>query len=164
MIVTLIGSRVAPTEMLVLAKRLGEELFDNTVIRRSGGAIGMDRAWLSIPRETDEIYLPLEQTVTFEQEELASTLVPRYEYLNRHTQLLFARNTAQILGQNLDTPADAVYFWAPEIGGKVKGGTRVAINLAKRHGIPCFNLYDYTIECKLREQIGMENVLKTLFG
>ena len=163
-IVTLIGSRKAPKDMLILANQIGEFFDPETTIRRSGGAIGMDSAWLLNKRSTDEVYRPDSRIVTYEQEELAATLVPYYENISRYAQLLHARNTAQILGNDLNTPCDEVYFWAPEVCGKVKGGTRTAVNLAKRHGIPTYNLYDYLVECKMREMIGQRNPLKIIFG
>ncbi|AUO78858.1 hypothetical protein vBKpnF48_233 [Klebsiella phage vB_Kpn_F48] len=35
---------------------------------------------------------------------------------------------------------DLVLYWAPVRNGRVKGGTRVAVDIAKKYGIKCINL------------------------
>lgn len=51
---------------------------------------------------------------------------------------LHARNAMQILGPNLDRPANLVVAWTP--GGAMKGGTSQAIRMAQDYGIPVRNL------------------------
>lgn len=51
---------------------------------------------------------------------------------------LMARNAMQVLGPNLDRPADFVICWTP--GGLITGGTGQALRIAKDHGIHVLNL------------------------
>jgi hypothetical protein len=44
-----------------------------------------------------------------------------------------------ILGKNLDEPVKFVVCWTP--GGKVVGGTGVAIQIAHKNNIPVINLF-----------------------
>jgi hypothetical protein len=48
--------------------------------------------------------------------------------------MLHARNVYQILGEDLQSPSQFVISWTP--GGCEIGGTRTALVLAKRRGIP----------------------------
>ena len=65
--------------------------------------------------------------------ELAGSIHPAWERLSQGAKRLHARNTQQVLGLKLDTPADLVVCWTP-------GGTRTAIVLAKQRGIRVINL------------------------
>ena len=51
---------------------------------------------------------------------------------------MHSRNCHQILGYDLKSPVDAVICWTPN--GNVVGGTRTALMIAMRAGIPIFNL------------------------
>lgn len=55
---------------------------------------------------------------------------------------LHARNTYQIIGQDMNTPADLVICWTE--GGRGEGGTGQALRLAKMLNIPIidFGVYD----------------------
>lgn len=54
-----------------------------------------------------------------------------------------ARNSYQILGQDLsfDNSSRFVVCWTP--GGEEVGGTSQAIRIAKYYGIPIFNLFGH---------------------
>lgn len=53
----------------------------------------------------------------------------------------FLRNGYQVMGRDLDTPVDFLVACSDWDGkGSVKGGTRVAWDLATCMGIPCFNI------------------------
>ena len=51
---------------------------------------------------------------------------------------MHSRNCHQILGYDLQSPVDAVICWTPN--GNIQGGTRTALMIAMREGIPIFNL------------------------
>ncbi|ANZ50014.1 hypothetical protein PARSHIK_105 [Erwinia phage vB_EamM_Parshik] len=53
---------------------------------------------------------------------------------------LHGRNLNIIMGDNLDTPVDAVYYSAPlDKDGNPTGGTAMGVKYAKECGIPCYN-------------------------
>lgn len=53
----------------------------------------------------------------------------------------FLRNAYQVLGRDLNVPVDFLLCCSDwDNNGGVKGGTRVAYDLAKLHDIPCFNI------------------------
>jgi len=54
-----------------------------------------------------------------------------------------SRNPYQVLGDDLKSPVDFVYTWAPPVGknGNVKGGTATAVKLALENNIPVYNMY-----------------------
>lgn len=101
-----------------------------------------------------EIYLPWEgfNGQTTEQygrylmtnpkaQEIASSIHPAWNKLSKGAKALHTRNVYQVLGQDLNTPSTSVIFYAEPQGNSVKGGTRTAVELAKIHGVPVFNLW-----------------------
>ena len=75
--------------------------------------------------------------------QLASETHPAWDKCSKGAKALHARNTFQILGSGLNNPSSFLICWAQvDNHGKIKGGTATAWNLAKAHGVPCFNLYN----------------------
>lgn len=158
-IVTLIGSRKAPYNILTLATLIGRKLASLNCVCRSGAAEGMDTAFeAGFPNELKEIYQPwknfmvktnnISHIVVTDKRTLAnarliaSKIHPFWKSLNKEHANLHTRNVFQVLGQNLNLKSDFLVCWAPPENNSVKGGTKTAYNLAKRLGIPCYNLYD----------------------
>lgn len=155
----LIGSRKAPSDILVMASTLGRVLSENRVIAHSGGAYGMDNAFMKYyDPDYRKIFIPnwkfydhhhnghdVIAWQTLDQKNLAMDELEHVyndpRSIPLYMQNLFSRNVAQVLGETLDHPVDCVIFWAQEVNGIVSGGTRIAVYVARRHGIPCFNLY-----------------------
>ncbi|ADM79865.1 hypothetical protein phiAS5_ORF0022 [Aeromonas phage phiAS5] len=111
----------------------------------------MDYEWMRYyDPELAEIYRPDDKypegiNVTklenfFEAEEMVKRILPHFEYLDFYSQWLHVRNAYQVLGRDLKTPSDMVICYAEERNKIVQGGTRTAVTLAKRNGIPVFNL------------------------
>ncbi len=76
-----------------------------------------------------------------------------WDECSKIVQTLFARNSMQVLGLECTEPVDKVLYWAPEKRcGSVSGGTRVAVDIARRHGIECVNLYDKKVFKSLEEE------------
>lgn len=69
---------------------------------------------------------------------LAASVHPAWHRCNDWARRMHSRNCHQIFGYDLQSPVDAVVCWTPY--GHDTGGTRTAIMLAKRAGIPVFNL------------------------
>lgn len=75
--------------------------------------------------------------------QLASETHPAWDKCSKGAKALHARNTFQILGPSLNNPSIFLICWAKiDKHGNIKGGTATAWNLAKAHGVPCFNLYN----------------------
>lgn len=82
-------------------------------------------------------------TTKIQAYKLAERIHPAWEKCSVGAKALHARNTFQILGPNLNNPSSFLICWAQvDKHGNIKGGTATAWNLAKAHGVPCFNLYN----------------------
>ena len=124
------------------------------MVLRSGGADGADSAFergCFKAGGVAEIYLPWQRfngsnssLILKENDgayEIARKFHPRFDALSQGAQKLQARNSYQVLGYDLSTPADFVLCWTKK--GFGKGGTGQAIRLARHHSIPIldFGLY-----------------------
>lgn len=149
-----IGSRLTPVAILDLIEAIAEALAVRGMTLRSGAAPGADAAFeYGCDRASGkkEIFLPWKNfNRSFspffpppkEAEELASYFHPNWQACFRSARLLHARNCQQVLGKNLDSPIDFLIFYARERKGFVEGGTATAVFIARRMGIPTFNLFD----------------------
>lgn len=158
--VALIGSRKAPRHICVFAKALGRAFSNLGWIGYSGGAAGMDDAWMAdYDRSLSRIIIPWEgfnghytspgyycwrkqpNDVKIRSICHAMSVTPYFENVGRGPQNLFSRNSLQVLDLDCINPVDEIYYWAPEIKGKVSGGTRIAIDIGRKFGIKTYNLY-----------------------
>ncbi|QSL98935.1 putative DNA processing protein [Enterobacter phage EC151] len=166
-----IGSRKTPTECCHAMARLAGRLGEAGWTLRSGRALGADSAFESgarAVRGSCEIYLPNKHNymtmaqIAREHPELwdhtryidevegsvlgckiiARLLHPNGKNLDPYALELHARNTYQIIGQNLNSPVQFVACWTE--GGRGEGGTGQALRLAKMLNIPIidFGVYD----------------------
>lgn len=146
-----IGARDTPREILPLMTEIGHHLNDEGWILRSGGADGADLAFEAgcLDEGKKEIYLPWKgfnksKSSLFQVSEdalsLAKEFHPYWHKLSRSSRLLQARNGYQLLGLDLNTPAQIVICYTT--GGKIKGGTGQALRIAKspNYNIPVLNL------------------------
>ena len=150
-----IGSRRLPDEWIPKIHEISKKLSKAGYTLRSGGAIGADTAFERYSRSS-EIYVPFSgynkrvgnaiDVVHPDAFVIASLLHPKWDNLSKTAQALMARNTHQILGKDLNSPADFVVCWTPD-GAYTEqmrtvetGGTGQAIALASRWKIPVFNL------------------------
>jgi hypothetical protein len=144
-----IGSRETPQAILVEMTRIAVALSDDWVLR-SGGANGADTAFEN-GAKSKEIYLPWNgfngnsshlHLGNLAKVDMASKLWLKYHKnpsaCNQAAQKFMTRNMYQVLGKDLDTPSEMLVCWTP--GGKLVGGTSVAIKLAMDLGIPVYNL------------------------
>lgn len=154
-----VGSRKdVPQEVLARATKIASELRDAGWTLRSGGAVGMDEAWLqgakvgALPHKTSDgivwsISDDVVQAVVLRPEhctqaayELASRFHPMWNSLSHRTKLLHGRNCMIVLGSDLRTPVERILCWTP--GGMSIGGTAMALHLALIYNIPVTNLAD----------------------
>lgn len=148
-----IGSRKTPEIFLDLFEQVGETLADCDFILRSGGANGADSAFEKGCNNLNgekEIYLPWRgfnnsksNLIVYDRRafNIARKYHPRFNSLKSGAQKLMARNTHQILGQDLNTPTTFVICWTPN--GSGQGGTGQAIRIAKDYNIPVFDCGKY---------------------
>ena len=117
---------------------------------RSGGAPGTDTAFEKgaslVNKELMEIYLPWKgfngrssNLVVKDKKafEIAQKYHPHYTYLKQGAKKLQARNSHQVLGQDLCSKSDFVLCYTRS-GGE-EGGTGQAIRIANDLNIPIFN-------------------------
>lgn len=145
-----IGSRETPSEWLTRMEDYAFKLGKLGWCLRSGRARGADRAFeqgaLRAQGPCDLFDTQPTSIITPAMFQLAGSLHPRWISLPPEHQKLHARNTAQILGSDLNTPVQFVLCWTPDGLEREahrtpdSGGTATAICLADRWNIPVFNL------------------------
>ena len=72
--------------------------------------------------------------------------------MKRGAQNLFARNALQVLDLDCMQPVDEIYYWAPEVKQRISGGTRVAVDIGRKFGIPAYNLYFNDVRKRLEDK------------
>ena len=158
-----VGSRQTPSEYLDLMYEVAAHLGSLGYVLRSGHAPGADKAFeagCDSVSGAKEIYLPWRQ---FEGSDSDSVLDPSHEevfaltekyvpyikYLKQGAVKLLTRNVYQVIGLDLQSPSDFVLCWTE--GGKLKGGTAVALEVATDYSVPVsdFGIYGSDVaECK----------------
>ena len=155
-----IGSRQTPEEVLKILKKIGSYMAKNDFILRSGAADGADTAfeqgcdlengkkeiylpWQGFNRHTSEFFTPSQEAF-----DLAEKTHPDWSSLRHSAKKLHARNSHQILGQDMKTPVKLVICWS-----KGKGGTEQALRIARSLDIPIVNLYDLAIVEQIHDAI-----------
>ena len=155
-----IGSRETPDDILTIFEQAGTYLAKKDFVLRSGGAKGADQSFKANGRK--EIYLPWYKFENSKSNlivkdpkafEIAKQFHPYWHNLSQGAMKLQARNSHQVLGQDLETPSTFIICWTKN--GKGKGGTGQAIRIAKHYNIPIFDAGKYnnidTIKSELRK-------------
>lgn len=148
-----IGSRTTPVEIQHLMYQVAKSLAKQGWILRSGAASGADQAF---EKGCDkicgkkEIYLPW---AAFEGSssplvvqpgkafEIAEKFHPYWHNLSQGARKLQARNSHQVLGQDLSTPSRFILCYTKN--GSGQGGTGQAVRIARAHNIPIFDFGKY---------------------
>lgn len=143
-----IGSRKTPPDLIPTIDKLVMDLDTYGYALRSGAADGADTFFENKANpNTKEIFLPWKgfnghDSMLYNSlpraMRIAEKFHPNFSMLNEAGRLLMARNAHQVLGRNLDDPVAFVVCWTPD--AKLKGGTALAIRLAKSLSIPVYNL------------------------
>ena len=147
-----IGARATPRstcrDMTIMAEwleRKGWHLM-------TGGADGADTSFAHGACSQRTIFLPwrgynnhdgghchiLSSAALSASMEIAAPLHPDWNRCSPTVRKLHARNAAILLGPSLNRPVDAVVCWSP--GGRITGGTGMALRIANAYRIPVFNL------------------------
>lgn len=165
MIVTGVGRRKSPPLAISQGRQLASLLVRHGHHIRTGEAGGMDQAFregvdhvdpsfkrVYTARDTrwceargkEYIACP-ESPLWGHAMAIASSHHPNWEAVKRNhwALMLHSRNPFQVLGEDLNSPSDALIFWAPPIAGstRVIGGTNTSVAIALEWDIPVFNLY-----------------------
>lgn len=172
MILTGIGSRRTPKNILSLMSDLGVEAVEHDHIIRSGGAAGADTAFEVQARnrrpDKVEVFLPWPgfngntsqfTTPSAKAIMIASNLLPYWSKLAPSVQSLHARNMHQVIGRDCNTLSDVIVCWTPDGASsyeectKHTGGTGSAIKLASLFSIPIINMQRHTSITTLQQII-----------
>ena len=136
----------AMTTMAAWLARLGWHL-------HSGGAAGADSAFAAgAPAGSRTLFPPRPgylgcrgsdcRTLSADRTRrclaIAADLHPAWHRCSPAARKLHARNAAILLGEDADTPVDAVVAWTSQ--GRIAGGTGMGIRIAHDRGVPVLNL------------------------
>lgn len=155
-----IGSRETPRQYIELFKRVGKYLATQGLTLRSGGANGADLAFeigCDMVNGKKEIYLPslgfnnsTSKLVVSKKEayDIAKYYHPQWSILKPYAKKLQARNSHQVLGEDLNTPSSFIICWTRN--GNGQGGTGQALRIARDKNIPIFDCghYNDINECR----------------
>ena len=169
-----VGSRSTPPEVLRQMERIAERLALRGWTLRSGGADGADSAFArgaARHAAASDIYVPWHgfngvaggivapAEAVARAEAIAATSHPVWNSLTRSVKALHTRNVFQVLGTRLDRPSDFLLCWTPDAAEseatscRGTGGTRTAIVIAQRYGVPVINLARSDAMTRLTETV-----------
>lgn len=153
-----IGSRETPEHIRQFMTTLAIHLREQGFVCRTGYAIGADQAFYKGAAPDVIVYNPKEIIVPngglsldctkfgnwHIALEIAASFHGGWKDLSPFAKLLIARNTYQILGDDLNTPSKFVVCWtrdgATSKTSRNTGGTGQAIRIATHLGIPVYNI------------------------
>lgn len=177
--ITLIGSRKTTERIDDISIQLGEKLSNAGLTGYSGGAPGMDSNFMKrYQKELSKIILPSafsfglvangKDLINYQEldymkaRSIAQEVAGNFDGLSESIQHLFSRNVVQVLRETIDNPTDLCLFWAKEQYFCVKGGTAIAIRVARRYNVPCFNLWRENVLTEVCSYLGVRSSPPTL--
>ena len=167
-----IGSREINIMYATICKQYAITLASLDYTLQSGGASGSDTAfeegsdlvqgnkkiflpWKDFNNNTSTLYGVCEKAL-----KIGEYFHPAWYKLSPKAKLLMARNSYQVLGENLDTPVDFIVCYTPN--GEEKGGTAQSLRIARHFKIPVFNLGKLNSEGALDNRIESVKLQKLL--
>ena len=151
-----IGSRKIPKNVLIAFGALGKSLAELGFTLNSGGADGADLAFekgCDAANGSKNIFIPWPgfngsksklTSIPAGAYEEAAAFRRNFDSFSSPVKKLLARDSIQVLGQDLITPVSFVACYAEKNkNGAAKGGTSMAISIAQSRGIKVINAYDY---------------------
>ena len=148
-----VGARKTPAPVLDAMRDMATNLAGRGWHLRTGGAKGGDDAFArAAPAARRTVYIPWSgyngwretEGRALTAQELRSLRAaaephhPAWQRCPARVRDLHARNVAILLGVDMREPAHAMVCWTE--GGRVEGGTGMAIRLARHYRIPILNL------------------------
>ncbi len=149
-----VGSRDIPPDIYIYFEKLGTWFARKGYILRSGHAKGSDKAFekgCDKVHGKKEIYIPWRNFEDSDSNlivkdpaafEIAAKYHPKWRTLGQGARKLQARNSHQVLGQNLTTPSEFVVCYT--LNGLGSGGTGQAKRIAEGYHIPTFDVGYYS--------------------
>lgn len=153
--IAVIGARTTPVEEL---KNFVNVIDNEDVIVTSGNAYGADQfskywkkniqylPWRGYNSELGYGYQSMVAGDITTYDNVIFELFPWIRKCKPGLLKLIRRNMCMISGVDGKHPVEAVYYWAEETNGKVKGGTAYAVEYARHLGIPTYNVKN--MKCK----------------
>ncbi len=144
MIISGIGARATPMDVLQTIEQVGLMLAMRGIHGRSGGAAGADTAFERGMRVINPALIqvfPGHIGHYLAWQRIAAQFHPNWDACDEGVRKLHARNVAIMLGSSPDVrpePVNAVVCWTP--GGAITGGTGQSLRIAAAYSIPVFNL------------------------
>ena len=153
LIIAGIGSRETPSHIMDMMTFIGVWCRENGHWVRSGHADGADWAFEVGAQENCIAYVPWERfnahlvsrahkrvgKPTCHTIAITKKFHPAFDKLSYGALSMMCRNASQVLGEDLDSPVDAVVCWTKD--GKDSGGTGQAVRIAWDRQIPVLNMY-----------------------
>jgi len=144
-----IGSRETPQYVLALMTAVAKLAAQWGWTLRSGGADGADSAFevgCDAAKGKKQIFLPWDgfndRRGMIQLPPLAAEIAARYHpawpHLKQGPRKLHTRNVGQVLGRDLQSPANVVVCWTKD--GALAGGTAQALRISEGYGVPTVNL------------------------
>lgn len=148
-----IGARRTPERVRRDMTRMAAWLAGKGWRLRSGGARGADEAfatgapacgrtlylpWPGYNGRTGSDLYPLSSVELARFLPIAAASHPAWDRCSPTVRKLHARNVAVLLGESGRAPVAAAVCWTE--GGRVEGGTGMAIRVARSHGVPVLNM------------------------
>ena len=148
---TLVGSRKTPSTILLEATKIGIWISQQQHFARSGHAEGFDWAaeqgaakfcdvflpWLGFNKHLPMLGTPVVVKSTEAHEALVRKYHPAPDRLSKWAFDLMARNSCQVLGEDLESPSLATVCWCPGD----RGGTGQAVRISEGFGIPVIRMH-----------------------
>jgi len=150
-----VGSRETPAHILTVMHDYAAAKARTGAILCSGGAQGADSAFedgADSEGGVSRIYTV--DDVTDKHKEayaLAEGCHPAWNKLPTYVRKLMVRNVFIVAGPEVDRPVDYVLAWTPN--GCVTGGTGHTLRVARRLGVPSYNLHDFSALQKAKTYI-----------
>lgn len=150
-----IGSRKITQQIIGVMHFIAFRLAPHGFILRSGRAKGADTAFEKgciVANGKHELFTADDVRSTWFDH--AASFHPNWENCTPYIRCLHARNSAIMLGANLDDPVKFVVCWTEN--GKAIGGTGQALRIAEHMNIPIYNLHNFARFNDLQRDLGIE--------
>ena len=148
-----IGSRETPESIKAEMTLVGRWCLENGVWLRSGHAPGADQAFEKGALNYCIAYIPwpgfCKNPTPGVHYRVPNNLQPLYLHAAKHhprwggmsegVQCIMARNSAQVMGERLDSPVQAIVCWTKD-WQVPSGGTAQALRIAEANKIPIINM------------------------
>jgi len=146
-----VGSRETPEDVREAMTIMASILEDNGYTLRTGDARGADAAFRQGVASKENVKAYSVDDVNDKALELGKKYHPAWERVGSYGRKLHARNSFQVLGDDLDDPKPSMFLicWTPDGATSDDersidtGGTGQAISIADDFNIPVYNLREH---------------------